>query len=243
MLVNNAGITRDMTFKKMDKVNWHAVMSTNLDSTFNMTKQVCDGMLDRGWGRIINISSVNGQKGAFGKTNYRRPRPACMASPRRWRWRWREGRDRQHHLAGLHRHQDGDGDPGRARQQDHPADPDAAVSAPEDIARSGRRILASEEAAFMTGANIAINGGQRQIDRGDHRVAAPAVFQRNIRRRRLRLLACDNPSPGAVNAAPVSFQSITYAMPVAAKHPPLVLIPRQPHVWRCADGGALQPLL
>ena len=70
VLVNNAGITRDMTFKKMDKVNWHAVMSTNLDSTFNMTKQVCDGMLDRGWGRIINISSVNGQKGAFGQTNY-----------------------------------------------------------------------------------------------------------------------------------------------------------------------------
>ena len=70
MLVNNAGITRDMTFKKMDKANWDAVMKTNLDSCFNMTKQVCDGMVDRGWGRIINISSVNGQKGAFGQTNY-----------------------------------------------------------------------------------------------------------------------------------------------------------------------------
>ena len=70
VLVNNAGITRDMTFKKMDKVNWDAVMKTNLDSCFNMTKQVCDGMVDRNWGRIINISSVNGQKGAFGQTNY-----------------------------------------------------------------------------------------------------------------------------------------------------------------------------
>src|SRR5437764_12047165 len=70
VLVNNAGITRDMTFKKMDKVNWDAVMSTNLDSCFNMTKQVCDAMVDRGWGRIINISSVNGQKGAFGQVNY-----------------------------------------------------------------------------------------------------------------------------------------------------------------------------
>ncbi len=70
VLVNNAGITRDMTFKKMDKTNWDAVMQTNLDSVFNMTKPVCDGMTDRGWGRIINISSVNGQKGAFGQTNY-----------------------------------------------------------------------------------------------------------------------------------------------------------------------------
>src|SRR5512132_241435 len=69
-LVNNAGITRDMTFRKMDKANWDAVVQTNLDSCFNMTKPVCDGMTDRGWGRIINISSVNGQKGAFGQTNY-----------------------------------------------------------------------------------------------------------------------------------------------------------------------------
>ena len=60
ILVNNAGITRDMTFKKMDKVNWDAVMRTNLDSLFNMTKQVADGMAERGWGRIINVSSVNG---------------------------------------------------------------------------------------------------------------------------------------------------------------------------------------
>jgi acetoacetyl-CoA reductase len=87
--VNNAGITRDMTFKKMDKPNWDAVMATNLDSVFNMTKPVCDGMVERGWGRIINISSVNGQKGAFGQTNYSAPRPACTASPRRWRWKWR----------------------------------------------------------------------------------------------------------------------------------------------------------
>ncbi|WP_236422671.1 SDR family NAD(P)-dependent oxidoreductase, partial [Escherichia coli] len=57
VLVNNAGITRDMTFKKMDKVNWDAVIKTNLDSVFNMTKPVCDGMVERGWGRIINISS------------------------------------------------------------------------------------------------------------------------------------------------------------------------------------------
>ena len=70
VLVNNAGITRDMTFKKMDSVNWNAVMRTNLDSLFNMSKQVADAMVERGWGRIINVSSVNGSKGAFGQTNY-----------------------------------------------------------------------------------------------------------------------------------------------------------------------------
>src|SRR3970040_382442 len=69
ILVNNAGITRDATFRKMGKPDWDAVMRTNLDSVFNVTKPVCDGMMDRGWGRIINISSINGQKGAFGQTN------------------------------------------------------------------------------------------------------------------------------------------------------------------------------
>ncbi len=70
VLVNNAGITRDGQFRKMSKADWQAVMSTNLDSMFNVTKQVIDGMLDKGWGRIINISSVNGEKGQFGQTNY-----------------------------------------------------------------------------------------------------------------------------------------------------------------------------
>src|SRR3990172_3967740 len=70
ILVNNAGITRDMTFRKMTKADWDVVLRTNLDSVFNMTKQVCDDMVDRGWGRIINVSSVNGSKGAFGQTNY-----------------------------------------------------------------------------------------------------------------------------------------------------------------------------
>jgi acetoacetyl-CoA reductase len=70
ILVNNAGITRDAAFRKMTIEQWHAVIETNLNSLFHVTKQVIDGMLDRGWGRIINISSVNGQKGQFGQTNY-----------------------------------------------------------------------------------------------------------------------------------------------------------------------------
>jgi len=70
VLVNNAGITRDGMFRKMTKSDWDAVMDTNLNSLFNVTKQVIDDMVDRGWGRIVNISSVNGEKGQFGQTNY-----------------------------------------------------------------------------------------------------------------------------------------------------------------------------
>ncbi|HVL57663.1 MAG TPA: acetoacetyl-CoA reductase [Burkholderiaceae bacterium] len=70
ILVNNAGITRDGQFRKMSREDWQQVIDTNLNSLFNVTKQVIDGMLEKGWGRIINISSVNGQKGQFGQTNY-----------------------------------------------------------------------------------------------------------------------------------------------------------------------------
>nr|WP_187627933.1 3-ketoacyl-ACP reductase [Paraburkholderia sp. UCT31] len=70
VLVNNAGITRDGVFRKMTLDNWNAVIDTNLTSLFNVTKQVIEGMVTRGWGRVINISSVNGQKGQFGQTNY-----------------------------------------------------------------------------------------------------------------------------------------------------------------------------
>lgn len=70
VLVNNAGITRDGMFRKMDRGQWDAVLSTNLDSVFNVTHQVLSGMAERGWGRVINISSVNGVKGQFGQANY-----------------------------------------------------------------------------------------------------------------------------------------------------------------------------
>ena len=70
VLVNNAGITKDGQFRRMTADDWKAVIDTNLNSLFFVTKQVVDGMLDRGWGRIINISSMNGQRGQFGQTNY-----------------------------------------------------------------------------------------------------------------------------------------------------------------------------
>ena len=70
VLVNNAGITRDRMFLKMSREDWDAVIETNLNSMFNVTKQVVGDMVEQGWGRIVNISSVNGEKGQAGQTNY-----------------------------------------------------------------------------------------------------------------------------------------------------------------------------
>jgi acetoacetyl-CoA reductase len=70
VLVNNAGITRDGVFHRMTSEQWSEVIRVNMDSLFNMTRQVIDGMREREWGRIINISSINGQKGQIGQTNY-----------------------------------------------------------------------------------------------------------------------------------------------------------------------------
>ena len=69
ILVNNAGVVRDNMLKKMVLSEWMAVINSNLNSVFNVTKNVIDGMTDRGWGRVVNMSSVNGQKGQFGQTN------------------------------------------------------------------------------------------------------------------------------------------------------------------------------
>ena len=70
ILVNNAGIVRDNMLKKASSSDWMAVINSNLNSVFNVTKNVIDGMTERGWGRVVNMSSVNGQKGQFGQTNY-----------------------------------------------------------------------------------------------------------------------------------------------------------------------------
>ena len=70
VLVNNAGITRDGVFHRMSSEQWSEVIRVNMDSAFNMTRPVIEGMRDRGWGRIVNISSINGQKGQMGQTNY-----------------------------------------------------------------------------------------------------------------------------------------------------------------------------
>src|ERR1700756_1415166 len=89
VLLNNAGITRDGVFRKMSREDWNDVIATNLTSLFNVPKQVIGGMVGKEWGRIINISSVNGQKGQFGQTTTRPPRRVFTASRCRWPRKWR----------------------------------------------------------------------------------------------------------------------------------------------------------
>jgi len=161
VLVNNAGITRDMTFKKMDRVNWDAVLRTNLDSLFNMTKQVADHMVERGWGRIINVSSVNGSKGAFGQTNYSAAKAGVHG--------FTKALALEVARKGVTVNTISPGYIGTKMVTAIPKDildtkilpqiPVGRLGKPEEVA--GLIIyLASEEAAFVTGANIAINGGQ-----------------------------------------------------------------------------------
>jgi acetoacetyl-CoA reductase len=161
VLVNNAGITRDMTFKKMDKTNWDAVMKTNLDSVFNMTKPVCDGMTDRGWGRVINISSVNGQKGAFGQTNYSAAKAGMHG--------FTKALALEVARKGVTVNTISPGYIGTKMVMAIPQEvleskiipqiPMSRLGKPEEVAGLVA-YLASDEAAFLTGANIAINGGQ-----------------------------------------------------------------------------------
>ncbi len=161
VLVNNAGITRDMTFRKMDRVNWDAVIHANLDSCFNMTKQVADGMVDRGWGRIINISSVNGQKGAFGQTNYSAAKAGMHG--------FTKALSLEVARKGVTVNTISPGYIGTKMVMAIPKEvldskiipqiPMGRLGKPEEVAGLVA-YLASEEAAFVTGANIAINGGQ-----------------------------------------------------------------------------------
>jgi len=164
ILINNAGITRDMTFKKMTKVDWDAVIATNLDSVFNVTKPVVDGMVERGWGRVINVSSVNGQKGAFGQTNYSAAKAGMHG--------FTKALALEVARKGVTVNTISPGYIGTKMVMAIPKEvldskiipqiPVGRLGKPEEVA--GLCVyLASEEAAFLTGANIAINGGQHMF--------------------------------------------------------------------------------
>ena len=161
ILINNAGITRDMTFKKMTKVDWDAVIKTNLDSVFNVTKPVVDGMVERGWGRVINVSSVNGQKGAFGQTNYSAAKAGMHGFTKALAYEVAR--------KGVTVNTISPGYIGTKMVLAIPKDvletkiipqiPMGRLGKPDEVAGLCA-YLASDEAAFLTGANIAINGGQ-----------------------------------------------------------------------------------
>ena len=107
MLVNNAGITKDGVFRKMSVQDWMAVIDTNLNSLFFVTKQVVDGMMDRGWGRIINISSMNGPARAVRLTNYSTAKAGMHGFDGAGAGSGEQGRDGEYRVAGLHRYRHG----------------------------------------------------------------------------------------------------------------------------------------
>jgi acetoacetyl-CoA reductase len=161
VLINNAGITRDMTFKKMTKTDWDAVMHTNLDSVFNVSKPIVDGMVERGWGRVINVSSVNGQKGAFGQTNYSAAKAGMHGFTKALAYEVAR--------KGVTVNTISPGYIGTKMVLAIPKEvldskivpqiPMGRLGKPDEVAGLCA-YLASDEAAFVTGANIAINGGQ-----------------------------------------------------------------------------------
>ncbi len=161
ILVNNAGITRDLTLKKLDKVNWDAVIRTNLDSVFNMTKPVCESMAERGWGRIINISSVNGSKGSIGQTNYAAAKAGMHGFTKSLALEVaRKGVTVNTISPGYLATKMVTAIPQEILDTKIlPQIPAGRLGRPEEVAALVA-YLCSEEAGFVTGSNIAINGGQ-----------------------------------------------------------------------------------
>lgn len=161
ILVNNAGITRDGRFLKMDRGDWEAVMHTDLDSMFNVTKQFCADMVEHGWGRIVNIGSVNGTKGQFGQCNYAAAKAGIhgfteslalevarhgvtvnTVSP---------GYTHTNMVAAVPKEV--------LESKVIPQIPVGRLGRPEEIAALVG-FVCSDAAAFMTGSNLAMNGGQ-----------------------------------------------------------------------------------
>lgn len=163
ILVNNAGITKDATLKKMTKDDWDAVLRTNLDSMFNMTKNVIDDMLEKAWGRVINISSINGQKGQFGQANYSAAKAGVhgftMAVAQEVA---KKGITINTIAPGYIATEMVMAVPEDVRNKIIAGIPVGRLGKPEEIAELVK-YLVSDSAAFVTGSEIAINGGQHMM--------------------------------------------------------------------------------
>ena len=164
VLVNNAGITRDGMLHKMTPEQWHSVINTNLTSVFNMCRQVIEGMRERNFGRIVSISSINGQKGQAGQTNYSAAKAGEIG--------FTKALAQENARKGITVNTICPGYIGtemvRAMPQDvldkHvlPLIPAGRLGEPEEIARCVV-FLAADEAAFITGSTLTANGGQYMI--------------------------------------------------------------------------------
>ena len=160
IIVNNAGITRDTTLKKMDKGQWDAVMETNLDSVFNVTRPAIEGMIGRGYGRIINISSINGQKGQIGQTNYSAAKAGMHGFTKALAQEVaRKGITVNTISPGYVAAEMVMAVPENIREKIIAQIPVGRLGRPEEIA-GAVAYLVSDDAAFVTGADLSINGGQ-----------------------------------------------------------------------------------
>jgi acetoacetyl-CoA reductase len=161
VLVNNAGITRDTTLHRMKPEQWSDVIRTNLDSVFNMTRGVIEGMRERGFGRIVNISSINGQKGQFGQSNYAAAKAGLIG--------FTKAVAQESAARGITVNTVAPGYIGTEMVRAVPEDvlrtkilpliPVGRLGEPEEVARCVV-FLASDEAGFITGSTLTANGGQ-----------------------------------------------------------------------------------
>jgi len=159
VLVNCAGITRDSTFRKMTPDQWRAVISTNLDSVFNVTRHVIDGMAERGWGRVINISSVNAVRGQFGQTNYAAAKAGILGFTKSLAQEVvRKGVTVNAVSPGYVQTDMVMAIREDVREKIVAEIPAGRLALPEEVA-DAVAFLASDKAAYITGANLSVNGG------------------------------------------------------------------------------------
>jgi acetoacetyl-CoA reductase len=161
VLVNNAGITRDGMLHKMTPENWRAVITTNLDSLFNMTRNVIEGMRARGYGRVISISSINGQKGQMGQSNYCAAKAGLIG--------FTKAAAQENAFKGVTVNAIAPGYVGTEMVRAVPEEvlktkilpeiPVGRLGEPEEVARCVV-FLASQDAGFITGSTLSVNGGQ-----------------------------------------------------------------------------------
>jgi acetoacetyl-CoA reductase len=163
VLVNNAGVTRDAMAHKLSEADWHTVLRINLDSMFNMSRQVLEGMRGRGFGRIVNISSINGQKGQLGQANYSAAKAGVIGLTKALA---QEGAAK-----GVTVNAIAPGYIATAMTEKMSPEvldrivagiPVGRMGKPEEVARCVS-FLASEDAGFITGSTLAVNGGQYLI--------------------------------------------------------------------------------
>ncbi len=161
VLVNNAGITRDGMLHRMTPETWRAVITTNLDSLFNMTRNVIAGMRGRGYGRVISISSINGQKGQMGQSNYSAAKAGLIG--------FTKAVAQENAFKGITVNAIAPGYVGTEMVRAVPEEvlnakilpliPVGRLAEPEEVARCVV-FLASQDAGFITGSTLTVNGGQ-----------------------------------------------------------------------------------